>query len=721
MAWYKRYIIPFKSRLGTDYAVYIFETSSGTLTRLTGAPDTFTTRENDDDDVFTPIRSQSGYIRIIDSTGGTLIEALRPDSNTEKKVELWSGTWNNASGTFTDGSLQWRGFLSTDAFTQPWDNHAHVLELAVNSVLGVLTDVQMSESSFYTHHNIAYLLYHAFDTLGAAPSYVYTATDLTVPRRDMMSVLLQYQIFCETADEYTGADLTTKVVGMSYGEAISEVLGLYGLTAREYYGRIYLVQSNLGSVSNVSYWSWSQMESMALGNIPSTYSGSIIDGGNLLSVLSFRSTENTQGYVSGAKKVVVELQLDDRDEGFSLPNTTEDASTVHEVSNIYSGRVFVQPHSPRSNSIETFTFSEYQQVGQSGSNRVDGSTYAKCLANCVINRPLYDPHYSSSDNLHTGAFPCRWYYKKEDTESPSLKNGLFLNQQYLGSGWSFTPYYCYSLKSESGISRSNGFLNINMLCHNFMRGSLAGDSDKLYFGEFTTIWSTKPQTKLYFILTWGNKEWNGSEWITHSGDYTTFSIDFDGASVKTNKTSAMNVDGNDGWFVPITESMSGVVRLYILNVGSCETELGMQDAHSRIISDLEVSVLPVSSMVESGRSVNRYSQVLTTNGFTDEKEKYLIIGTNDNNKFSCSFIKSDESTFIETLSYSGGNFRPEAHLLGRMASQYGSVRRTYTGIVESDVCNPLTYYTHDGKTLIPIDQNHNWRDDEQEVKFIEVG
>ena len=42
-------------------------------------------------------------------------------------------------------------------------------------------------------------------------------------------------------------------------------------------------------------------------------------------------------------------------------------------------------------------------------------------------------------------------------------------------------------------------------------------------------------------------------------------------------------------------------------------------------------------------------------------------------------------------------------------------------IVESDVCHPLTYYTHGGKTLIPIDQNHNWRDDEQEVKFIEVG
>ena len=56
-----------------------------------------------------------------------------------------------------------------------------------------------------------------------------------------------------------------------------------------------------------------------------------------------------------------------------------------------------------------------------------------------------------------------------------------------------------------------------------------------------------------------------------------------------------------------------------------------------------------------------------------------------------------------------------------MASQYGSVRRTYTGIVASDVCHPLTYCTHDGKTLIPIDQNHNWRDDEQEVKFIEVG
>ena len=94
MAWYKRYRVPFASIGDIQYMIYIYERTSGNLVTLIGADEPFETQEKDSDDIFTPIREQTGYIRVIDDSGGTLLEQIMPSNNTEKLVRVYTGTWN---------------------------------------------------------------------------------------------------------------------------------------------------------------------------------------------------------------------------------------------------------------------------------------------------------------------------------------------------------------------------------------------------------------------------------------------------------------------------------------------------------------------------------------------------------------------------------------------------------------------------------------------------
>jgi hypothetical protein len=60
--------VKFKSlRAGTDYTVNIYDAAySGNPIPLKGGAEPFITQEDDDEDMFLPIRTQSGYIRIVD-------------------------------------------------------------------------------------------------------------------------------------------------------------------------------------------------------------------------------------------------------------------------------------------------------------------------------------------------------------------------------------------------------------------------------------------------------------------------------------------------------------------------------------------------------------------------------------------------------------------------------------------------------------------------------
>jgi hypothetical protein len=727
MAWYKRYRVPFQSFNGTQYMVYVYEQVSGTLVTLKGSDEPFETSEDDSDDIFTPIRPQTGYLRVVDETAnGNLMETMMPINNTEKMVCLYTGTWDADFTTFTDGSLKWQGFLCAEAFTQPWDKQTKVVEFSVKSVLAAMEDVFLPESAAGNTMRTGKLIEQGLEQLGASFATVAVVSNLYNPMASLIPFVRNAVFYSEDNINNQGNSYQ-QIIGSSYYEALESVLSLYGIQLREDGDRLSLcVYDKSDNDLHYTTLTWSAFMQYINDGYGAVFLNTLPDTA-MLPALTFRGEDNVLGFVQGGRNAIVSLDVDDKlSLHINLPQTTEDDSTVYSVDDLHEGHVFVQPHAPRSNGIETFSFSEYNFDG-SAASRVGPSSYQDCLENTVIYWPKYDPHNTDGDNLHTGAFPCRWYFQQSESEAPVLKNGLFLNQQYRSSGFTFTPYLCYSIESSLSFKLKDGYLNINLQCDNFRLVSVFPFLvDTLFFADQMATGETQATfTQLYVGLTFGDKMWNGTAWESYTGYLQPFTIDVEGNRVKTNKTSSMTVDESTGWFIPVTSEMAGKVTLYILNYASTEIPGDRYfNAHSRIISDLTVEFFQNAGLTASRRSQNTYRETILSSGFSEDKEIQLSIGTMNNNVESSSFIKNDDDVFIEQCYYktatgSKGE-RPELNLLRRMVAQYGQVRRTLKAVIQSGIEMILTRYTYDSKAFFAVDSQHKWRDDEQEVKFIEV-
>ena len=114
--------------------VLTIEDGSNTTTALTPAAEPFTTSIQESDDIFTPIRSGNGYIRVVVNSVDD-IAYLVGSAPLSRDVTLR-----------VNGVIRWKGFLACETFTQPWDKGPLELELPVVSPLEVLKGVYPSSS-----------------------------------------------------------------------------------------------------------------------------------------------------------------------------------------------------------------------------------------------------------------------------------------------------------------------------------------------------------------------------------------------------------------------------------------------------------------------------------------------------------------------------------------------------------------------------------------------
>ena len=729
MAWIKKYQIPFQSLTGTQYMVYIYEkgSSQGSITTLTAAADPFVTQEDNSDDIFTPIRKQTGYLRVIDETNdGTLLETLIPTNNTEKMVKLYTGTWDSNFTTFTDGDVAWQGFLCAEAFTQPWDNQKKVIEFPVNSMLTALEDVQIPDYMAGQTVQAGQLLISGVYALcgnNVSPfSRIYTCNDLS-DRWEWAKMYVNYATFFHKETIENQNESTIEYVGVSYLDAIQYICELFGLTAREYGNYLILAQYDKnGYYTRACYYEWSGFIYLITTGGGHLYELGVPEDVNMLNTINFVGSDNTEGFVQGARSAKVKLKLGGATLNVTLPATAETADApVEKVLN--AGTLYVQPHGPRTE-YEVFSYFEYKR------NQLQGtSDYESTLNGTVINGYYASPYYDESYSLYTGAFPIRWFYR-ENTEKIVLKNGLYLNTQYRQSQrvpGSITYNLLYQINSPIGLNASDGWIRIDFKWLNIIWNTTLG---KYLFTDAATFYGADVRTEVRMCLRIGNKWWNGSGWVDNgSAPNTYFWFHVFNDTIETNKTPDMNIDEDGGYFIPVTENLNGNVSFYILNAAIVTISLSggnqYQLCYSHILHDLSITHVRPISIVASERDSNTYRTSIAQSGFGEDKEFELTIGTNNNNKTSPCLITSDGTELIEAFTYkvdstTTADERPEMHLLSRMATQYNQVRRTFYAIIRSGIDIILQRFVYSSRKFFGVSASRNWRDDKEEVKFIEV-
>ena len=718
MAWTLHWQCCFASAIGRQYAVNIYQDGyAGNVIQLTGAEDPFTTNESDEDNIFTPIRKQTGYLRLID-TDGTLLESLMPETNTQYLVRLMLGTYTN--GTFTPNNPDksvWFGYLRAQAFTQSWDGQVKMVEFPVKSMLATLEDVQVPVTNSTLNTPIAKLITTAFQAVGATGMDFYVIDD-GVEDNNFLYPYINWSVLFDEETVSNQGETVQQLVGVSYYEALSRVLAPFGLTAMERFGDIYIAHYDM--IANMqcrtTIYGWDDLITIGNGQTALSLQLGAVSQRNILDAVTFGGDDNVIGYLPGAKSAKVELTIDDVPAIITQPETVSKNNAVYEKS-VYDNRpLYVQLQAPRENANETYTYikqNHYEYIGETDAYEMWTKSWVYGYS--------YNPYYSSSTPQVTGALPCRWFLQRLDTDVPRLTNGLYFSTMYpYGSSSGRTIRKSYSIASGRSFNMTGGWININFEYY----GTYTADG-KVYMVES----DTNSHCDLCVAIRIGSKFWNKGQraWVESNDPLANiFTIKTSGRNIDSNKTVSMYVDEATGFFIPI-DTICGEVEFYISNYSYAFGTNVLQPRTSScfILSNMTVKYCPQYSISASDRRSNVYLQQILMSGFKDEETINLSYGTFNNNKFSPSFLMQSDSSFIQQMTYNTGDNttetqRPELRLLARMAAYYAVVRRTLIAVVTGYESYSYYLYNYQGRRFMAVLKRTNWRDNTQEVKFIEV-
>ena len=288
-----RWQIQFKSFLGTSYVLSIYDSSyssSGTVTQLIGGAAPFETSEDKDQDIYKPIRTQSGYIRFI-AESASVISQMMPSNPIDRPVILHDGNSN----------VCWAGFLSNEQYSQKWDTCPYEVEIPVVSVMMAMKGVEFTQNEGYTS------LLSLMNTING---YLPFTTDLTMPSDIPFNVFVNNNNFREFLTLPERAERgTNNIYECKYiHECVEEFCKYLGVSLHEYKGSFYFVTHNAADYNDVDLSGQTR---------PSQW------GAVTMSYLTICGADNRMDYSQAFRSIIgtFNLGMSKAEKVFSLPDS----------------------------------------------------------------------------------------------------------------------------------------------------------------------------------------------------------------------------------------------------------------------------------------------------------------------------------------------------------------------------------------------------------------
>lgn len=285
--------------------ILTIDDGSNTVVNLTPAAEPFTTSIQESDDLFTPIRTSNGYIRIVVDSVEDIAD-LVGSSPLSRPVTLEVDVVN-----------RWVGFLACESFTQPWDKGPIELEIPVVSPLEVTRGIEPSSTlANLGYINFAQFLLNMNSELGA-PFYEFFFPVISNPINT-----LQYQFdmrnYANARDKNTGYEVA------SYYDILEDICKLFGWQAIEYEENLVFLAADVknieqGTGNNYRGYNLTRMRSIANGSQP-TPSDKPAFTPNIPTILG---ADHNMTWIAGKKSVEVTGQLNERNETIWSMNVLE--------------------------------------------------------------------------------------------------------------------------------------------------------------------------------------------------------------------------------------------------------------------------------------------------------------------------------------------------------------------------------------------------------------
>ena len=678
------YSITFKSlRAGTTYTVNIGG-SSGSAIPLKGGAEPFTTQEDDSDDPFAPIRTQSGYIRIFDdglaADGVTPFDwrDLLPMTDTDRPVTL----------TDDGGNIVWQGFMQAQNFGGVLYGNPQEREFPVQCALTV-TECNDIDVTNHELRNFAYLLnaiISGIPSISINQIVVQGGSDA----RQWLLKLVDWQNFIDVDSD------DVVVARYNHYQCLEDICRFWGWTARTFGQTLYLMCPDDDDEQTFLTLTSTELTTLAGGKLAGTTSGtwSTTAIGN-----EFASVANNDYQQRGPSKATVTGNgnaASNELAGFADKATEKamkDLNWVHWLRRMINVNVNVL-------NLEGWD--------------ADGGSFRYTNDMTSFTRPFL------TGECQTGKAA---FHLMESRDHVFNDNGdtydviTILKPYVAGSAAYATLKTVYHHVFNDGIIQLHGTI--------YRRGTryenIAHKKNAFNAGKKTM------RMRLGVGKTRSSASWfNGKEWTTTESDFM--------VSVG-NKDDILYIALGDAdhriWLNSILVNSSLVGQVFIEFLGS-EDLTYINGSRDFDIEGFSLEFTRKSFYYKHGitrtdieRSDHREYVAKNGNNVRADWNADCIYASDNDLSFGFGVIANPVGSYFIMTTYGSSPTpeRPEQHLADRVANYWATAKRMLELELLSNLIaniNPMYLVTVDGSTMYPIAIGRNWRDDVTRLTLIEL-
>ena len=682
----KNYSITFKSlRAGTTYVVNIGG-GTGAAVPLKGGAQPFTTEEDGDEDVFVPIRTQSGYIRIVDDgkdANGAFFDwkDLMPDTDTSRPVTLTA-----------NGTVVWQGFMQAQNFGGVLYGNPQEREFPVQCPLTVLSTQQPTTQDIQIR-SFAYLI-NLIVTIPATLSSDAVGFDYIKVQggMDAQQWLLKKFDWQNLLSDSSNNDITSRY---NMFEALEDICRFWGWTARTVGRTLYLTCTDDQVEQTWLEMTALELATMAGGSTAGTTSGTFAT--KELTGDIFASVDNDETTMRGPNKAVVKADCNEQD------TVTQFAPGTVELQMEQGGYSWVQGEESMTGYFTTGIIRNFDSLTMKGTATSYGG---------FQRRQIYsDSDQQDADVCDMFVF-VRDFYTEQTIISIQTKEVMAFSSgslSFSGSVWIGEKKWNWS----DGNDFIHVRIGIGMTYETAVWYYQAIDMhENIYHG-----WSNS-QSIVNLLVTNGNI--SGVNCFLNLGllvpKFTTPSIPIPEPQ-----------PGEDGLTGYVFIDFLGMTHEWTENQDSFEIgDFAIHFSRDSVYIPNGTSDIRPRTMKEKRVSTKEYISSNPAN-VENAQNVDLIYASDNNMEYGYGLVLNANGSFMATAKYNGNTSdeHPEQHLANRITSYWQTSRRMITPELRTDVVGDFTpqqYVTLENQTghFSPLAVSREWRDDVTIVSLIEM-
>lgn len=704
MAYYWK--IPFVDADGVSYEVRVERPAGATRdVVLEGSTEPMVTEEDDDDFFFKPVRTQSGYIGIVDSmTSDGAVHAfdwhdLIPTDVTDRPVVLWN---------IDDNEAMWYGYMQPQTFQGAFQVAPQTRKFPIACPLSVLKGVNMSIPSGMDMVSVAWLLNEILtvkmpasfaDVLG----YVYIQGTDAAGSGGWLSQLVSRGLFYETAE---GGYDRPKYDAL---EMLGHVCRFFGLTCRVHRADIWLVSAAMEVAGGMP--AFTRISAAELAKAAQGLSYSTDDIGwddEALTDGVFVDTDNEEMVLLGANKVTVSEDVGHFDWVLELPTQEIVDFGVKDVGES----------------------AEHGLIYASGRQGTCG-WYLRSVWNGLTT----DFKFKNIDiNMANGGLLLLSDYDDgawSDATGGTLQKHTYNWRALMRVPYKSTDTLVATLTGKQAVALSDGVLVLHV---DTLIDVVPSSGHKQWNGYGT----------LYMSIRVGDKYWhsNVAKWM--DSEYICW-VPVGGTETKEGQGTIANTRDLSGWWpssgispkygpyppysgwsIPVYEALCGVVELKIYGclIANPQTVFGTSTLTDTYIDVVGLSFDFLRGTEYDDWSDNERNTYTHSNGgvFTEEVQVDNILTCDQHNAPGSGILISPDGGYAKTLPFDGVDLVPGQRLADQMGQYYSRTRTMLKlGLLTSAYwLSPGKRLTWNGGTYYPMCFARNWYDNKETVKLVEV-